>query len=34
VRANLLGIVLNQSGQDLDATGGYYYSSESAGAAV
>ena len=27
VHANLLGIVLNQSGQDLEATGGYYYTS-------
>jgi capsular exopolysaccharide synthesis family protein len=27
VNANLLGIVLNQSGQDLEATGGYYYTS-------
>jgi succinoglycan biosynthesis transport protein ExoP len=27
VRANVLGVVLNQSGQDLDGTGGYYYSS-------
>ena len=35
VDANLLGIVLNQSGQDLEATGGYYYTSpESAGASV
>jgi capsular exopolysaccharide synthesis family protein len=35
VRAELLGIVLNQSGQDLEATGGYYYTSpESAGASV
>jgi len=25
VHANLLGLVLNQSGQDLEATGGYYY---------
>jgi succinoglycan biosynthesis transport protein ExoP len=25
VRADLLGIVLNQSGHDLEATGGYYY---------
>jgi succinoglycan biosynthesis transport protein ExoP len=36
VRANVLGVVLNQSGQDLEATGGYYYSSsppELAGAA-
>jgi capsular exopolysaccharide synthesis family protein len=27
VQASLLGIVLNQSGQDLEATGGYYYTS-------
>jgi capsular exopolysaccharide synthesis family protein len=27
VRANLLGIVLNQSGADLEAAGGYYYTS-------
>jgi Mrp family chromosome partitioning ATPase len=27
VHANLLGLILNQSGQDLEATGGYYYSS-------
>jgi capsular exopolysaccharide synthesis family protein len=27
VRANILGIVLNQSGADLEATGGYYYTS-------
>jgi capsular exopolysaccharide synthesis family protein len=27
VRANVLGIILNQSGQDLEATGGYYYTS-------
>jgi capsular exopolysaccharide synthesis family protein len=27
VRANMLGIVLNQSGADLEATGGYYYTS-------
>jgi capsular exopolysaccharide synthesis family protein len=27
VHANLLGFVLNQSGQDLEATGGYYYTS-------
>ena len=27
VQANLLGIVLNQSGHDLEATGGYYYTS-------
>ena len=27
VRANMLGIVLNQSGEDLEATGGYYYTS-------
>jgi polysaccharide biosynthesis transport protein len=25
VRANVLGVVLNQSGHDLEATGGYYY---------
>jgi capsular exopolysaccharide synthesis family protein len=36
VRAKVLGIVLNQSGHDLDATGGYYYTSppESATAAL
>ncbi len=36
VRANVLGVVLNQSGHDLEATGGYYYTSphESAGATV
>jgi capsular exopolysaccharide synthesis family protein len=36
VRANVLGVVLNQSGHDLEATGGYYYTNphESAGAAV
>jgi succinoglycan biosynthesis transport protein ExoP len=36
VRANLLGIVLNQSGHDLETAGGYYYTSspESAGASV
>jgi capsular exopolysaccharide synthesis family protein len=36
VRANVLGVVLNQSGHDLEATGGYYYTTphESAGAAV
>jgi capsular exopolysaccharide synthesis family protein len=36
VRANVLGVVLNQSGHDLEATGGYYYTSphESAGAPV
>jgi Mrp family chromosome partitioning ATPase len=27
VHANLLGVVLNQSGDDLEATGGYYYTS-------
>ena len=27
VRANMMGIILNQSGQDLEATGGYYYTS-------
>ena len=27
VRAKILGIVLNQSGHDLEATGGYYYTS-------
>ena len=27
VRANVMGIILNQSGQDLEATGGYYYTS-------
>ncbi len=27
VRASILGIVLNQSGHDLEATGGYYYTS-------
>ena len=27
VRANIMGIILNQSGQDLEATGGYYYTS-------
>ena len=27
VRANMLGIVLNQSGEDIEATGGYYYTS-------
>ena len=27
VHANVLGFVLNQSGQDLEATGGYYYTS-------
>ena len=27
VHANLLGMILNQSGQDLEATGGYYYTS-------
>ena len=27
MHANLLGFVLNQSGQDLEATGGYYYTS-------
>ena len=35
VEANLLGVILNQSGHDLEATGGYYYTSpESAGASV
>jgi Mrp family chromosome partitioning ATPase len=35
VRASILGIVLNQSGADLEATGGYYYTSpESAGASL
>jgi capsular exopolysaccharide synthesis family protein len=35
VRAHLLGVVLNQSGDDLEAAGGYYYTSpESAGASV
>jgi succinoglycan biosynthesis transport protein ExoP len=36
VRAQVLGVVLNQSGHDLDAAGGYYYTSprESAGAAL
>jgi capsular exopolysaccharide synthesis family protein len=28
VNANLLGVVLNESGGDLDATGGYYYQRE------
>ena len=34
VHANLLGIVLNQSGQDLEATGGYYYTSPESTTAV
>jgi capsular exopolysaccharide synthesis family protein len=35
VQANLMGIILNQSGDDLEATGGYYYTSpESAGASA
>ncbi len=35
VQANVMGIVLNQSGDDLEATGGYYYTSpESAGASA
>jgi capsular exopolysaccharide synthesis family protein len=35
VQASLMGIILNQSGDDLEATGGYYYTSpESAGASA
>jgi capsular exopolysaccharide synthesis family protein len=35
VEANLMGIILNQSGDDLEATGGYYYTSPtSAGASA
>jgi capsular exopolysaccharide synthesis family protein len=35
VHAKLMGIILNQSGDDLEATGGYYYTSpESAGASA
>ena len=34
VHANLLGVVLNQSGDDLEATGGYYYTSPESQSAV
>lgn len=34
VQANLLGVVLNQSGDDLEATGGYYYTNPESQRAV